>query len=261
MKFSVVTISYNQAEFLEAAIQSVISQDYDNVEYIVIDGGSTDGSIEIIQKYQANIDHWLSEPDNGPANALNKGFQLASGDYFYYLNSDDLLAPGSLSRVANFIKSYPNYDFYYGHGYMSYGDWDNRFKVYSDKFWLNGYRLKAVGIIQQSTFIAKEKFREIEGFNEKNRTHWDGELLVDLALANATFKRYSFHTGFFRIHDASLSGGMGNQVKYRENLKRINNSIQQKHNYTDYSRPFVLLRKLLVDPVVIFGRIMQNRRK
>lgn len=260
MKFSIVTISYNQKDFLEEAILSVLNQDYPDFEYIVIDGGSTDGSVEIIKKYESRLSYWVSEKDRGPANALNKGFDHATGDFYYYLNSDDILPPGSLARVADFIRKNPGHDFYYGHGYMSYGSWEERFKVYSDKFSLNGYRLKSVGIIQQSTFIASSKFCQVGGFNEANRTHWDGELLVDLALAGATFKRYSFHTGFFRIHDLSLSGGMGNQKKYAENLARINAGIQKVHNYPDLPRPFLLLRKLFTDPGVVIGRLTQIRK-
>jgi hypothetical protein len=133
--------------------------------------------------------------------------------------------------------------------------------VFSDNFTLNGYRLKSVGIIQQSTFIAAHKFREIGGFNEANRTHWDGELLVDLALAGTTFRRYSFHTGFFRIHDLSLSGGMGNQEKYAENIARINAGIQKVHNYPTVPRLILLLKKVITDPGVVLGRLTQQKKK
>ena len=108
MKVSIVTISYNQCEFLEQALVSVLDQDYHNIEYIVIDAGSTDGSREIIQKHHHRIDKVIFEEDEGPADGLNKGFSIASGHIYGFLNSDDFLLPGVISKVVDTFKKQPN---------------------------------------------------------------------------------------------------------------------------------------------------------
>ena len=103
MKFSVVTISFNQRQYLMEALTSVLAQDYPAIEYIVVDPGSTDGSRELIESFRSRLDRVIFEPDQGAAEGLNKGFQQASGDIFGFLNSDDVLLPGAMrSRRPGF---------------------------------------------------------------------------------------------------------------------------------------------------------------
>lgn len=99
-KISIVTASYNQGQFIEETILSVLNQNYPNLEYIVIDGGSTDNSVEIIKKYQRHLTYWVSENDKGQANAINKGLKLCTGEIFNWLNSDDYLEPGALHKIS-----------------------------------------------------------------------------------------------------------------------------------------------------------------
>lgn len=107
MKISIVTPSFNQARFLERTIRSVLEQDYPRLEYIVIDGGSTDGSVEIVQKYADKLAWWVSEPDKGQTDAINKGFTHASGEILAWLNSDDTYNPGAISAAVKFLQQNP----------------------------------------------------------------------------------------------------------------------------------------------------------
>jgi len=108
LKFSIVTPSFNQASFLERTITSVLEQPYPKLEYIVIDGDSSDGSREIILKNQEKFSYWISEPDKGQTDAINKGFAHASGDIFAWLNSDDTYLPDILPQVASFFEKHPD---------------------------------------------------------------------------------------------------------------------------------------------------------
>ena len=113
-KVSIITPSYNQGEYLEETIQSVLNQTYSNIEYIVIDGGSTDNSVDIIRKYEERITYWCSEKDNGQADAINKGLKRATGDLVCWINSDDILYPHFVEKFVNHFVSHPNVDFLYG---------------------------------------------------------------------------------------------------------------------------------------------------
>lgn len=111
---SVVTPSYNQAPFLDETLRSVASQDYPATEHIVIDGGSTDGSVDVIRRHAANLHYWVSEPDRGQSHAINKGLAMAHGDVLAWLNSDDTYLPGALNAVGAFFARHPDVDLVYG---------------------------------------------------------------------------------------------------------------------------------------------------
>ena len=213
MKISIVTISFNQARFLEQALRSVLDQNYPNLEYIVVDPGSTDGSREIIQRYRDRI-RILFDPDSGPADGLNKGFALATGDVFGFLNSDDTLLPGALSTVAAAFARLPYKDVLSGHCILVDAEGREINRFFSRRFSPSRYVYGASVIAQQSTFFRAAAFRSAGGFNPENRLTWDGELWVDLALSGARFGRLPTFLSTFRVYPGSISGTGG----YREAL-------------------------------------------
>jgi glycosyltransferase involved in cell wall biosynthesis len=162
-KISIVTPSFNQAEFLEATIESIISQNYPNLEYIIIDGGSTDRSVEIIKKYEKYLHFWCSEPDSGQYDAINKGFIHSTGEIMAWLNSDDMYCPWSFKTVASIMSKLPQVEwlttlspgFWDWHGFcMGFGSIAGYSKT---AFCDGGYlpfsgRKSVVWIQQESTF-------------------------------------------------------------------------------------------------------------
>jgi glycosyltransferase involved in cell wall biosynthesis len=114
MKFSIVTCSYQQGRFLDATIRSVLDQGVRDLEYILIDGGSRDTTLDVIRRHESRLSYWVSEKDRGQTHALNKGFARATGDVMGWLCSDDLLLPGALKRVEAFFQANPDVDFVYG---------------------------------------------------------------------------------------------------------------------------------------------------
>ena len=109
-KISVITPSFNSAPFLESAIRSVLEQRYPNLEFIVIDGGSTDGSVDTLRHYHSALTYWVSEPDAGQYAAINRGFSQATGDILCWLNADDLLLPNALNIIAEIFTLFPSVD-------------------------------------------------------------------------------------------------------------------------------------------------------
>jgi len=115
-RISIVTPSYNQGAFLDATIRSVLSQEYPNLEYFVIDGNSTDNSVDVIRRYAKHLTYWVSEPDRGQSHAINKGFARASGDILAWLNSDDVFEPGTLRAIADEAARFPDVGAFVGEG-------------------------------------------------------------------------------------------------------------------------------------------------
>jgi glycosyltransferase involved in cell wall biosynthesis len=156
---SIITPSYNQGAFIEKTILSVLMQDYSDLEYIVVDGGSTDDTIEILKKYSNRI-KWVSEPDRGQADAVNKGFKMAKGEILGWINSDDTYNPGALNTVVGHFSKNPEIVMVYGDAYFIDRDGNNKGKYPTEQFSLK--RLADTCFICQPTvFMRAEVFNEI----------------------------------------------------------------------------------------------------
>jgi glycosyltransferase involved in cell wall biosynthesis len=226
---SIVTISFNQAPYLEECIDSVASQKDAGVEYIVVDPGSTDASREILARRTADIDRQVLEPDRGPAHGLNKGFALARGEIFGYLNADDRFLPAAFDCVRHFFAEHPDVDVLCGAIRIIGRDGraSPRARV-ADRFDLARYAAGVCTVGQQATFFRREAFARAGGFNLENRIAWDGELLVDMALSGARFATMSKLLGDFRVYPQSISGSASYRQRYEEYRRRLHAKLQER---------------------------------
>lgn len=181
-KVSIITPSFNQVRYLEQTILSVLNQDYPNLEYLVIDGGSTDGSVDIIKKYQTRIAYWESEPDTGQSHAINKGIRKSTGDIIAWLNSDDLYFPSAVSHAVQEFKKNNKLALFYGN--CVFIDKKGKFIRYFTEVedW-NELRLRNYTdfIMQPTTFFSREKLYQVGLLDENLRYGMDWDLWCRLA--------------------------------------------------------------------------------
>ncbi|MDY0092708.1 MAG: glycosyltransferase, partial [Candidatus Vecturithrix sp.] len=248
---SIVTPSFNHAQFLAHTLKSVLSQDYPNLEYIVQDGGSTDGSVQILKQYQNQLTHVESCPDGGQAHAINRGFRHATGEIMGWLNSDDILFPGTLTCIAQFFHKHPEIDVVYGHRiiidgqHQEIGRWvlpphDNTMLLWADYvpqetlFWRRRIWEKAGGYVDESYHFAL-----------------DWELLLRFYDTGAKFARLPRFLAAFRVHDAQKTSreleGRGWQEMSKLRKQRHGRDISNQealHQLRHYMRKHLVYHAL-----------------
>jgi glycosyltransferase involved in cell wall biosynthesis len=182
-KITIVTPSFNQGQYLEKTILSVLNQNYPNLEYMIIDGGSTDNSVGIIRRYEKFLKYWVSEPDSGQSQAINKGFQHATGDIFGWLNSDDYLMPGALGVISHMFLSNPDAGAYVGAGeFVNHKGKTLERRVPSEISleilynWLNDFQ-----IMQPSCFFTRTAWNKVGGLDEAIHFAMDVDLWLKIA--------------------------------------------------------------------------------
>lgn len=206
MKISIITPSYNQGSFIGKTIESVLNQSYQDWEYWIIDGGSTDNTLSVIQAYDADPRlNWISEPDSGQSNAINKGIAKCTGDMFSWLCSDDLLSLDALEQVAN---CKPSNQVVYGLGQYISSTGDNLGFVGGQSTQIDLAKLFGTDnrIVQPATFIPLNLIKQIGGIDEALHYCMDFDLWIRLA-EHITFQHIPSVIAFYRLHDDSKTVG------------------------------------------------------
>lgn len=178
-KITIVTPSYNQGQFIERTIKSVLDQQYPNLEYIVMDGGSTDDTVSVLKKYDKKI-IWVSKKDKGQTHAINKGLKKASGSILAYLNSDDTYQPGTFLRIGEFFATHPHAYFVYGHGRLIDSK-DKEVGFYNDSPTSRAKLFEQCNISQPTCFWRRELLDTIGFFDESFQFTMDYEYWVRVA--------------------------------------------------------------------------------
>lgn len=188
MKLSIVTPTYNHAKYIETTIKSVLANNYNDLEYIVVDGGSKDGTQDVVMRYSEYIAKFISEKDEGQADAINKGFKYATGDIYAYINSDDYYFPDAFEKVMKIFEENPDIDFIYGD--CVFVDEEGQFHRYFTEIEpFDRYRLTTCSdyIMQPASFWRKSAFEKVGGFDQTFHFGFDWDAWSKMAKAGCKF--------------------------------------------------------------------------
>lgn len=233
MKITIITITYNSAKTLSDTIDSVLSQEGVELEYLIIDGASTDGTLDVIKKYAAQDVRirWVSEPDNGIADAFNKGLAMATGNWIGIINSDDYYAPSALTVVAETVRQHPGIESIHGDLLRFDADGQPLFVFKPDD--LGKTIWHKMPISHPTTFVALTAYDRVGGFNPELRIGMDHDLILRLYLAGAKFHyvdKVLAHMRSGGVSDTDLWAGL-----------RERRAITLAHGYKRYKANFWFL--------------------
>lgn len=214
LKITVVTPSYNHAKFIERTVRSILLQRYENLEYIVMDGGSKDDTLEVLQPYRSQIAHLVSEKDEGQADAIARGFEQSTGEIMAWVNSDDMLAPGTLEYVNWFFTNHPEVDAIYSHRLAV--DADDNVIWYWHLPRHSSYMMSRWDLIPQETCFWRRSLWERAGNVDKRyQFAMDYDLFVRY-MKTGRLRRVNRFLGAFRQHDSAKTTQLMNTVGVAE---------------------------------------------
>jgi glycosyltransferase involved in cell wall biosynthesis len=239
LKISIVTISFNQAKYLRQCIDSILSQTGCDLEYIIVDPGSTDGSRALVESYGDKIIKVFA-PDKGPADGLNQGFKHATGEVYGFINSDDYLLPGAIRHINNYFNTKGLQHFVTGQGYTELAHGGHSKIRPQPLTTLNMLHRSAV-MFQQATFFPAHAYQEVGGFNINNTTCWDYELFLRFLLRGLKHEVIPQGVAAFRLHEGSISGSGRLTERYLNDLDKLFFDVcGRKRSVTDKALTFLL---------------------
>lgn len=257
MLFSIVIVNFNTGKYLEQAIQSVLRQTCQDYELIIVDGGSKDESVDIIKKYEDKLVWWVSEPDKGQSDAFNKGFSHAKGEFYLWLNADDLLFHTSLEKAKEAILRHPDYKWFFG----------NSLYINKDGVIVHNSRgcnmplsiVKHAHILPcgPSTFFHKDLFKKFGPFDVDLHYTMDGDLWRRFVNGGAKYRMINSFCWVFRLHEESKTsdvflGGLNEKVVKENKHQDEKNGVKLLPFHLAYEK---IKRIIFCYPIIAFNKI------
>jgi glycosyltransferase involved in cell wall biosynthesis len=257
--YTIITVVYNGKNFIENTIKSILSQSYSNIEYIIIDGASFDGTIDILKSYGSYIDYWVSEPDSGIYDAMNKGITLSLGEYIGFVNADDILYKESISISCNAFKKYPDISFTYGSVDLIDKNTDIIGHSAPLSHELISKRIfKEMPFPHMSLYVCRQVYEKIGLFDLRFKLSADFDFIIRLYKNNFSGKNLNTAIGAFRI--GGRSGGIKTFLESRKVLSKHNTSIIMREKYFLSSLAKYTLCRLLPISAISFIKTMRRSK-
>jgi len=244
-KISLVMPSYNQSAFIEETINSILDQRYENLEFMILDGGSTDGSVEIIQKYVSELTYWHSKPDKGQTDALIQGFERATGEIYGWVNSDDILFPGALEHIANAFHRYPQGGIFAGN-YVLIDKLGRVIRCKRHPKESGWFGRQGLQIVSPDWFFTRDAYEKVGGLDPDIEFSMDLDLYMKMIMLDVPYIYLDYELMGFRIHPISKT--IMNPDYFKEDEKKVTDWMQEIYGVR-YKAPHVLMMYRLLQIV------------
>lgn len=233
---SIVIANYNYGRFLEDAIRSVLVQKCPDVELLVVDGGSSDNSVEIIRRYSDNLAWWVSEKDSGQSNAFNKGFAHANGKYLTWLNADDVMPQGCLEKIIGEMRRYPDCEWFTGNFFRYFPDGKVMRIEWGPNFYPDWLQRKNGPVVAfgPSTFFSRKIFEKVGGVDERLHYAMDPALWIKFMALGVKQRRIRCFCWGFRMHESSKTAVYQGRDRSEEVTNRIREEFLMVAKETGY---------------------------